>query len=199
MEELPVVQDGPAPVERADAARNRESILLAAERLFGEHGAACVSMDDIAAEAGVGKGTLFRRFGDRAGLAQAMLTERERRFQEAVIRGPAPLGPGAPPLDRLIAFGHAALHHYTDIGDLVVAAEARGARYRSAPYAFNLAHVSILVREAVPDADWEYISDVLMGALAAAHLKYLREDRGMTVERLCIGWEDLVARLLRCR
>ena len=36
------------PVERADAARNRERILCAARRLFEERGASCVSMEEIA-------------------------------------------------------------------------------------------------------------------------------------------------------
>ena len=66
-QELPVI--GTDPPERADAARNRRRILAAAEKLFAENGVSCTSMDAIAAEAGVGKGTLFRRFGDRASLA----------------------------------------------------------------------------------------------------------------------------------
>ena len=40
-------------------------------------------MDAVAEAAGVGKGTLYRRFGDRNGLAYAILDEREREFQEA--------------------------------------------------------------------------------------------------------------------
>src|SRR5437899_1705596 len=85
------------PVERADAARNRERILCAARRLFEERGASCVSMDDIARAAGVGKGTLFRRFGSRAALALSLLDEQDRALQEGFIRGEPPLGPGAPP------------------------------------------------------------------------------------------------------
>src|SRR4051794_21084817 len=85
----------PPPKERADAARNRVKVLDAAARLFAEQGVDAVSMDAIATEAGVGKGTLFRRFGDKAGLAVALLDERERVLQEAILRGPAPLGPGA--------------------------------------------------------------------------------------------------------
>ena len=95
--DLPVLG---APVERADAARNRQRIIVAAERLFARDGVACTSMDAIAAEAQVGKGTLFRRFGDRASLALALLDSSERVFQDAFIRGPAPLGPGAPPCER---------------------------------------------------------------------------------------------------
>ena len=77
VEELPVLQDEP-PL-RADAARNRDKVLAAAEKLFGERSADCVTMDAIAAEAGVGKGTLFRGFGDRAGLVLAEQRQRQRR------------------------------------------------------------------------------------------------------------------------
>src|ERR1700761_2541474 len=104
--ELPVVG---SPSVRSDAARNRMLILAAAEWLFAEDGVHCTSMDAIAAEAGVGKGTLFRRFGDRATLALAVLDESERALQDGLISGPPPLGPGAPPCERLIAFGAAML------------------------------------------------------------------------------------------
>jgi AcrR family transcriptional regulator len=195
MKELPVVQD--APPERADAARNRGKVLAAAERLVAECGASCVSMDAVAREAGVGKGTLFRRFGDRAGLMQAVLSERERLFQEQIIRGPAPLGPGAPPVERLIAFGQELQRHHADYGELLAAAEAAGARYRSAPFALYRTHVSVLVREAAPDADSEYLTDVLLAALGAEHLDYLRRVREMDDERMAAGWADLVQRSLR--
>ena len=72
----------PPPRERADAARNRVAVLQAAARLFAEHGWAAVSMDQVAAGAGVAKGTVFRRFGDKAGLAVALLDTRERELQE---------------------------------------------------------------------------------------------------------------------
>ena len=148
MAELPVLSDDPH--ERADAVRNRGKVLAAAERLFAEQGPCSVSMDAVAAAAGVGKGTLFRRFGDRAGLAQAVLSERERRFQEEFIRGPAPLGPGAPAIERLTAFGERLFQHLADHGDLITIAEAQGARYKAAPYGVYRAHVAMLVREADP-------------------------------------------------
>jgi AcrR family transcriptional regulator len=199
MRDLPVLQDNSEPPERADAARNREKVLAAAERLFAAHGASCVSMDAVAAEAGVGKGTVFRRFGDRAGLAEALLDTQERRLQEDVIRGPAPLGPGAPPMDRLIAFGRRLLEHFERNGELIALGEAGGARYRSGPFAFYRVHVSVLVREAAPDADWDYVADALLAMLSAQFVVYLRRDREMSRERIAAGWEDLVRRLLNCR
>src|SRR3954447_18961767 len=93
------------PPERADAARNRRAVLDAAARLFESRGASCVTMEAVAAEAGVGKGTVFRRFGDRASLARAVISDQEARLQEGMIRGAPPLGPGAPAEERLIAFG----------------------------------------------------------------------------------------------
>jgi len=157
-----------------------------------------VTMDAIAAEAGVGKGTLFRGFGDRAGLVLALLQEHETQLQEAIIRGPAPLGPGAPPVDRLIAFGERLLQHLAQHGDLISAAEGRLDRYRSGPFMVYQSHVAMLVREAAPDADWEYLTDTLLASLSATHVRYMRR-RGMDDERLAAGWADLVRRVLSCR
>jgi AcrR family transcriptional regulator len=193
VEELPVLQD--VPPLRADAARNRDKVLAAAEKLFAERSADCVTMDAVAAEAGVGKGTLFRGFGDRAGLVLALLTEHERRLQEDLIRGPAPLGPGASPIERLIAFGERLLKHLAQHGDLIAAAEGRLDRYRTGPFMVYHAHVAMLVREAAPDDDWEYLTDTLLSSLVASHVGYMRRVRGMSEERLAAGWADLVRRL----
>ena len=195
--ELPVLQEEP-PL-RADAARNRDKVMAAAEKLFAERDASCVTMDAIAAEAGVGKGTLFRGFGDRAGLVLALLQEHETRLQETIIRGPAPLGPGAPPIERLIAFGEALLKHLAQHGDLIAAAEGKLDRYRSGPFMVYQAHVAVLVREAAPEADWEYLTDTLLASLTATHLRYMRRVRQMDEERMAAGWADVVRRLLSCR
>src|SRR5262245_66219958 len=114
----------PPARERADAARNRVKVLDAAARLFREHGVVNVSMDQVAAAAGVGKGTLYRRFGDKAGLAVALLDERESALQAKLLTGPPPLGPGAAPLARLTAFAVAYLEYVSAHVDLVVMSQA---------------------------------------------------------------------------
>ena len=192
--ELPVVA-GQRP-ERSDAARNRSSILLAAERLLAERGPESITMDRVALEAGVGKGTLFRRFGSRADLFHALLDETERRLQEGFIRGPSPLGPGAPPSERLIAFGHALIALTEQRGALLLAATPRdrAMRYRSAVHAAYRAHVVSQVSElGLPDAD--YLADVLLAVLAP-ELVLHQLDRGMTLGELSAAWERLVARVL---
>jgi AcrR family transcriptional regulator len=188
----------PVRHERADAARNRATILAAAERLVAQHNAQTVTMDQIACAAGVGKGTLFRHFGDRCGLMRGLLDERERSFQEDFIRGPAPLGPGAPPRERLVAFGERMLEHIEIQGDLLVAAEngAPGERLRHSVYAAYRAHVTVLLRDSAYDGDVSYLADVLLGALVSELVLFQRRDLAMSPDNLKACWGELVCRLL---
>src|SRR5215469_14179357 len=180
----------PPPKERADAARNRAAVLQAAAGLFAEHGVAAVSMDQVAAAAGVGKGTIFRRFGDKAGLAVALLDTGERELQEAILHGPPPLGPGADPADRLIAFTGAYLDYLLAHLELVRMSEtaAPGARYRIGAYRFWHRHCAILLAGS-PDPG--YAAHALLAALAAEHVTAILPELGE--ERLRAG----IARLAR--
>ncbi|MEW9552944.1 TetR/AcrR family transcriptional regulator [Nonomuraea sp. NPDC050783] len=184
----------PPPKERADAARNRSAILDAATRLFAEHGIDEVSMDQVAAAAGVGKGTLFRRFGDKAGLAAALLDERERALQEAVLHGPPPLGPGAPDAERLTAFAGAYLDYVLRHLPLVRMSETAtpGARYRIGAYRFWHRHVAILLRGA-PDP--EHAAHALLAPLAAEHLTAVLPELGERRVRAGIDrlWRQVIA------
>jgi AcrR family transcriptional regulator len=173
------------PRERADAARNRAAVLDAAERLFAAHGIDGVSMDAVAAAAGVGKGTLFRRFGDRAGLAVALLDERERALQEAILAGPPPLGPGpvdrpAAPGERLAAFVGAYLDYALANLDLIRMSETAspGARYRIGAYRFWHRHVSILLAAARPDGDAPADAHAVLAPLGAEHLRAVVAELG---------------------
>jgi AcrR family transcriptional regulator len=196
--ELPVL--GQAPRQRADALRNRERVLCTAQRLFEERGAENVSMDAIALEAGVGKGTLFRAFGDRAGLAGAILHQYETGLQERLIRGAAPLGPGAPPIERLTAFGAAYLGFLDGHVGLLLSAEGGlpGARFRTGPFQFYRTHVVMLVRAALGtgDDDAEYLADVLLAPLGAEFFIYQRRIRERSLTELADAYACLVRRLL---
>ncbi len=193
--ELPLVGE-PAP-ERADASRNRQKILEAARRLFAQRGLAEVTMETIAGEAGVGKGTIFRRFGDRGALLEALLDEQERELQERLLRGPPPLGPGAPTRDRLTAFLDALLDLWEQHGKLVLASEtsAPGARYRTGAYAAWHQHTMLLLAECRPDADASLDAHLLLAALDAQLLTHLREEAAVDRERLARGLRELATRL----
>lgn len=190
---LPVIDSQPS--ERADAARNRQKILETARALIDEHGIENISMDLLAQKACVGKGTIFRRFGDRAGLAHALLDEHERALQESFIRGEPPLGPGAPPVERLRAFGHALIDLLEEHGDLILAAQSGSpcARFRSPVFRAHRAHVTSLLAELDPRLDVDYHADSLLAVLAADQYRHLRNEREMSVERVSAGWDSVVA------
>ncbi|RZQ63487.1 TetR/AcrR family transcriptional regulator [Amycolatopsis suaedae] len=190
-------QTGGAPVrERADAARNRERILAAAGRLFAERGIEAVSMDQIASAAGVGKGTLFRRFGDKAGMAAELLGRRELSLQEAVRSGQPPLGPGAPPGERLDAFLCAYLRFLEQHLDLVHLSDtaAPGARYRFGGYWFWHRHVAALLGQARPEVDADYLAHVLLGPLAAEQRRALAGE--YAAERVLAGLRTMLKLVL---
>ncbi|HET6508690.1 MAG TPA: helix-turn-helix domain-containing protein [Baekduia sp.] len=195
--ELPMsAPDGHAPAERerADARRNRERILCAAARLIDEKGIDCMSMDDVAHAAGVGKGTLYRRFGDRAALLRALISEPEQEFQDNLIRGLPPLGPGAPAGERLHAFGEHLLRFLDGHAIYVKAGELLGGgkRYAHPVYAFYQTHVSLLLREACgTDAINPYMVDALLAPLAAEPFLYQRDVRGMALDEIVAGWHSL--------
>ena len=157
-------------------------------------------MEAVAAEAGVGKGTVFRRFGDRASLARAIISQHETGLQEGMIRGPAPLGPGAPPRERLAAFGAAYLAFLDRHVDLLLAAEGTAVNWlASGVYAMYRTHLSLLLREGGCGDSADYLSDVLMAPLAAPVFKYHRQVRGLELAELVQEYEGLVARVLGSR
>ncbi|WP_437024443.1 TetR/AcrR family transcriptional regulator [Streptomyces sp. enrichment culture] len=188
--------DDEEPCLRADAARNRARLLEAAARLVAERGADGLTMEAVAVAAQVGKGTVFRRFGDRTGLLSALLDHSEKKLQTAFLSGPPPLGPGAPPAERLRAFGHAVLRRGVEELELQLAAEADAGRRFVHPARRVLHHhVTLLLREAVPEADCELLAHTLLAQLDAALIHHLTRQCGMPPARLEAAWEDLVDRV----
>jgi AcrR family transcriptional regulator len=200
----PVVPWQRRPAERADAARNRRHLLATVREMLAEQGADKLTMDGLADRAGLGKGTVFRRFRSRAGIFQALLDDDERVFQERVRSGPPPLGPGAPPLDRLIAYGRART------GFLVAHREiARAALDGTQPIPagshtpLSRAHIRVLLGHldlAAPDLG--LLAVQLTAALDGPLLLYLSashltEAPDQIEERLASSWQDLIQRVCR--
>jgi AcrR family transcriptional regulator len=169
--------------ERADAARNRRAILSATEELLATHGAKDVSMEQVAAAAGVGKGTVFHRFGSRTGLMRALMHERAKALSDALSDGPPPLGPGAPERDRLFAFLDAVLdlvgRNKSLLAELSYAAateireepaaskEPAAAQDEDKPMVYPLwhGHLTALLAAQRPDIDAGLTADLVLGAL----------------------------------
>jgi len=185
----------PTAQERGDAARNRLRLLDAARTLIAERGTDAVSMDDIAAAAGVGKGTVFRRFGSRAGLMMVLLDSDERALQEAVLFGPPPLGPDAPPLQRLLAFGRERLR-FVDVHRELLSEANRDpdARYNAA-YAVLHTHVRVLLAAAGSTGDLDAQADALLALLDADYVNRQLVDRDRTLDGLGDSWESVARKL----
>lgn len=185
--------------ERSDAARNRERLLAAAREIIQEGGAQALTMDRLAERAGVGKGTVFRRFGSRAGLLLTLLDDSEAAFQERFLFGPPPLGPGAPGLERLIAFGAARIAYVVEFGDLVLAAEnaSRSSRFEVPAAALWHRHIEVLLREEGFTSDPWLMAGSLGAALDPGRLLNLVRVHGITADRLAASWQDLVTRVVK--
>ncbi|MCW2662125.1 MAG: TetR family transcriptional regulator [Mycobacterium sp.] len=189
--ELPVS----IPQERGDAARNRALLLEAARGLVAERGADAVTMDDVAAAAGVGKGTLFRRFGSRAGLMMVLLDQDERASQQAFLFGPPPLGPDAPPLDRLVAFGRERIRFVHAHHELLSETNRDPQLRHAAAVAVQRTHVRVLLQSARTTGDLDAQADALLALLDADYVQHRLSDGGHTLETLGDAWESLARKL----
>jgi AcrR family transcriptional regulator len=177
--------------ERADAARNRAAILVAAEELLATDPEA--SIEDIARTAGVGKGTVFHRFGSRAGLVRELIGKRAQDVLDTMADGPPPLGPGAPADERLMAFFDAVIELATRNIGLMAAYEHTEDRQAGLMYQTWHQHVTTLLTESRPDLDGELLAHILLGSLHSDLVLHLLR-RGET-ERLRGTLRQLVSAL----
>jgi AcrR family transcriptional regulator len=166
--------------ERADAAHNRRAILDAASRLLSEREPGSISLDVVALAAGVGKGTVFRRFGNRQGLFEALLAERAEAIAVAIEHGPPPLGPGAAPAERLLAFLNELSGLATENVSLMSAYQQACAddRFRDPTYRRWHAHITDLTAQLRPETDTTYLAHILLGCFDANLVQHVLSTSG---------------------
>ena len=199
----PLLSAAAPPTERADAARNRRHLLATAREILAEQGADTLTMDGLAERAGLGKGTVFRRFATRAGIFAALLDDDERAFQQQVLAGPPPLGPGAAPLDRLIAYGRARTAFLIEHCDIARAAlDGHQPIPAGSQTPLSQVHIRALLRQMSLDAaDLDMLAVQLTGALDGPLLLYLSAPElaaaPHAAERIARSWQDLVQRVCR--
>jgi AcrR family transcriptional regulator len=183
----------PRPLEgwraqREAAARNGAKIVGAARRLLRSRDADALDMRDVAKAAGVGVGTVYRRFGDKAGLLAAIVGDDERDLQDALLHGPPPLGPGAPASERLTAFLEAlAALTERNIGALLVTDTTPPGRLHIGAYGAWRLHVAALLSELRPrlaPADAGWTADVLLAPLDPRLYAWQRRQQGLSRRRL---------------
>jgi AcrR family transcriptional regulator len=170
--------------ERADAAANRRRILAAARKLLAEKGVEGLTMQAVASTAGVGKGTVFHRFGDRDGLTAALIDEYMREFQDSFLWGPPPLGPGVPAGERLEAFITELIHLQVNHLEAALAAESRVADELSPAYTVLFLHLGNLIAEINPNVDARIVAGYLLSAFAPPVLHRMHAHGGVDVPTL---------------
>lgn len=184
---------------RKDAARNRQALLEAADDLFGRsESPEDLTMADVAAAAGVGKGTLFRAFGDRAGLLRALYEARLEPVREAVETGPPPLGPGTPPQERVPALLDALLCFKLDNRRLALALEENGGTspYGTAHYGWWHGVLRSALEQGPGPVDAGFTAHALLAATRADLVEHLAGPDGVPRERLRAQLADYAARFL---
>jgi AcrR family transcriptional regulator len=191
--------------ERADAAANRRLILQTAARLFEERGVAEVTMADIALEAGVGKGTLYRRFDNKAELALALMDSQTRDFQNSVLEQLRLFGETGHSYVSRLEYFLDALVHFTDqhlsLLCVVQSEELVEDREHSRPYHWQYQTVAGLLQRCIAAGeitaaiDVPYTADALLAPLQADIYRYQRDMRGFSLERISSGLRAIVRAL----
>jgi polyketide synthase 12 len=200
----PALSLGAPHAERADAVRNRLHLLATAREMLAGQGTDKLTMDALAERAGLGKGTVFRRFGTRAGIFQALLDDDERAFQEQVLSGPPPLGPGAPPVERLIAYGRARTGFLIEHREIARAAlDGSQSTPAGSQTPVSQVHIRMLLGQMdLGAADLDILAVQLTAALDGPLVLYLSaseltEAAPQIGERIAQSWQDLVQRVCR--
>jgi hypothetical protein len=109
--------------------------------------------------------------------------------------GPPPLGPGAPPMERLLAFGNSRIETNLRHAELIRAAGRAGARSYAA-YSFVATHTRYLLGELGVRGDVELLAIALMAPIESSILEQQVRIEGIDLDRIRAGWADLARRIV---
>lgn len=192
--------------ERRDAAEHRQRILEVAAHLFAEHGVDAVSMHQIAMTAGIGQGTLYRRYAHKGELCIDLMRERNEQFMEevAALCKPTPESPTLERLDNVLAHCVAFLEEQGALLAPVAFTDRRNAMCdehddprRLSPYnvpiylwlhgLFSELFAEAVERGELALLDIPFTSDALLSTLNPLFYLFQRQERGLTPERILQG------------
>ena len=192
--------------ERRDAAEHRQRILEVARHLFAEHGVEAVSMHHIARDAGIGQGTLYRRYAHKGELCMDLLQERQERFGEevtALLMAKAP-SPALERLDCVLTHLVALLEEQGALLMPIAEADARfglcsesdNSRRFSSQHAAYFAWLQELIADLLAEAvergelaslDIPYTTDAILATLHPMFYRFQRQERGFSQGRILQG------------
>ncbi len=191
--------------ERADATANRLRILQVAEQLFAERGVENVNMAEIAEAAGVGKGTLYRRFANKAELCLSLIDEQMAAFQNDRLAQMRQLtAVGTPKMEQLAIFLDALVYFTETHSPILCEVQQAGllsdveADNPALPHFWQYMTIHALLKTAVAqheipaDLDLDYLADALLAPLKADLFRFQRQVRGFSLEQISQGLQTLV-------
>jgi len=189
--------------ERRDAAENRQLILVTASRLFDEHGVESICMSEISKAAGVGKGTLYRRFSSKGELCLALLDSELRQFQNEVIQTFQEQTQNRIPIRRRLNWFIEQVVDFT-VKHLSLMVEVSQAGSENVAQDINQPHfwMEMTVKghltqmqergEISADIDLNYITSALLAPLDARIIKLHIDQRGYTQAQISQGIQLLI-------
>jgi len=204
----PTGSDAVTRHERRDAAANRQHILATARTLFAAHGVDQTSMNEIARVAGVGPGTLYRRYAHKGQICEALLLNDIQVFCAHVEHTLAEAGSDSSALD-LVGWL---------IGDLLVMTEGhlpllaamqeaavgprRGEHFTFPFYRWLNAQLVGLLSRAVLSGEAaplhiEVIADAIQAAAAPPLFAFQMQQRGLSREQISAALRQLFVDGLR--
>ena len=188
--------------ERRDAAESRRKILDAARHLFSERGVGAVTMYEVGRAAGVGQGTLYRRYEHKGALCTALLHESMEHFAEEVrnrlvVADESALGQLEYLIFRLVHFNEENASLLGAIQEATGGLRRSGGMYRNPFYRWLRATVAALLergmdRGELPALDVEYLSDAILAPLNIELYLFQRHELSMSHERIISSLQDLL-------
>lgn len=191
--------------ERRDAVENRERILETAVSLFTAQGVQQVSMADIATAAGVGKGTLYRRFANKGELCLALMDSQMRDFQNKTFADmQQSVIDGVPPLTQLTQFVDSLIYFTEDHAPLLCEVQREGMleglsdEHMQRPHIwqhmtiYGLLKTAVFNKQLPPAIDIEYTADAILAPLQADIFRFQRTARGFSLERISAGLQQFI-------
>jgi AcrR family transcriptional regulator len=202
--------------ERRDAAAHRQRILAVAQQLFAESSVAAVSMHQIAQTAGIGQGTLYRRYANKGALCKDLLHERHTQLEHS-LRGLLAATSASPALERLSACLRLTMGFMQEsmgLLEAIMAAEMRELACNG-PLQHQHTHddkeqwflwlhrlFADLLAEAVAHTeiaplDTAYTADIILATMNPLMLRFQMMERGYSSERILTGLQRLFVTGLR--
>ena len=208
MEDQQSTASVPQRRERQDALEHRRLILAAAKQIFATQGVENTSMYEIARAAGVGQGTLYRRFAHKGELCQALIAEDVDAYKDQVLTALSGAGAPASALERLdilivelIRLTTLHLPLFAAI-DETAAGQRRPRPFHSPFHVWLHERIAGLLAEAVAKGeieplDVEFTADAILAVLAPPFISHQHQDRGCGPERIAAGVHHLFVESLR--